>query len=72
VIDCGESEGEIAAAIERALSSDFREGIEGQALPYGVGDASTAICRVLRDTPLGADLLQKHFHDLPVPAERSE
>ena len=72
VIDCGESEAEIAAAIETALSSAFRDGIGGQALPYGVGDASAAISRVLREVLLGADLLQKHFHDLPVPAELSE
>ena len=72
VIDCGESEAEIAAAIDTALSSAFRDRIDGQALPYGVGDASTAIGRVLREITLGADLLQKHFHDLPVPAELSE
>lgn len=72
VIDCGGAEAEIAAAIERALSPEFRDGIEGQALLYGVGDASTAICRVLRETPLGSELLQKRFHDLPVPAELGE
>ena len=68
VIDCGESEAEIAHAIETALSPGFLAQIEGQALPYGVGDASPAVCRVLREAPLGDALLQKHFHDLPQPA----
>ncbi len=68
VIDCATSEAEIADAIETALSPAFRAQTGGQALPYGVGDASPAVCRVLRETPLGDALLKKHFHDLPLPA----
>ena len=63
VIDCGESEAEIVQAIDTALSPGFGALIEGQELPYGVGDASPAVCRVLRETPLGESLLQKRFHD---------
>ena len=68
VIDCGESETEIAEAIETALSPAFRERIEGQELPYGVGEASPAVCHALRDVELGGALLQKHFYDLSLPA----
>jgi UDP-hydrolysing UDP-N-acetyl-D-glucosamine 2-epimerase len=67
VIDCDELEEEIVAAIETALSSGFRDRIKGQVLPYGIGDASPAICRVLRKATLNDGLLQKHFHDISVP-----
>ena len=65
VIDCDGSESEIVQAIETALSPEFRAQIEGQVMPYGVGDASPVVSRLLRETPLGDDLLRKQFYDFP-------
>ncbi len=53
----------IRAAIEIALSPAFRARFAGARNPYGTGNAAEAIVATLRDTPLDARLMQKHFHD---------
>jgi hypothetical protein len=69
VIDCAEDADAIATAIEKALSPSFRADLVGMSLPYGEGDTSRKIVDVLRDTPLGDELVMKHFFDLPWTGE---
>jgi UDP-hydrolysing UDP-N-acetyl-D-glucosamine 2-epimerase len=64
VIDCGEREEEIAAAIGKALSRPFRESLKKVVSPYGEGNASAKIKSFLKQVSLD-DVLMKHFHDLP-------
>jgi UDP-hydrolysing UDP-N-acetyl-D-glucosamine 2-epimerase len=65
VIDCGNDAREIAAAIGRATSPEFRAGLHGLKNPYGDGTASPRIAAVLRSVPLDDRLLRKRFVDLP-------
>jgi UDP-N-acetylglucosamine 2-epimerase (non-hydrolysing) len=65
VIDCEPESGAIVAAIERAVSADFRASLKGLINPYGNGHAAERIVRVLREIPLDAKLIEKRFYDLP-------
>jgi len=62
VIDCPEERGEIAAAIRRALSGDFREKLPQVRSLYGAGGASREIARILLETALDG-LVRKQFHN---------
>jgi len=68
VIDCGDSAEEIQAALDRALSAEFREHCRGVQNIYGDGHAAGRIVQVLRTTALTERLLIKSFHDLPESA----
>lgn len=70
VIDCGETAGEIAAAIERANGSEHR-GVcaRGESL-YGYGDASGKIRDILATWPL-ENLGTKPFFDIPAMQQGS-
>ena len=63
VIDTGCDRAEIAAALLRALSSDFREGLAGLTNPYGDGRASERILEVIGKAPGGRKLTIKRFTD---------
>lgn len=65
VIDCSEDADEIATAIERALSTEFKASLEGGALPSGDGEPAKRIVEVLRQTELGNTLIMKRFFDIP-------
>lgn len=65
VIDCGETEQAIAAAIGRALDPGFRAGLDPALTPYGLPGAARRIRDVLRTYPLDG-ILMKSFYDLPV------
>lgn len=67
VITCGGTEAEIVAAIERALTPEFRAVAAEGVTHFGRGGASAAIKRVLKEAPLDA-ILRKTFHDLRGPA----
>ena len=61
VIDCAADAASIAAAIRRALSAGFREGLARTASLYGAGNASAAIvARLKSDLPR----VQKPFFDI--------
>lgn len=61
VIDCAADAGSIAAAIRRALSAEFREGLARTVSLYGAGNASAAIvARLKSDLPR----VQKPFFDI--------
>ena len=68
VVDCGDTPAEIHAAVERALSAEFRAGLAGVESPYGDGHAVPRMMRLLADQPLGTGAVRKRFRDLPVPA----
>lgn len=63
VIDCAEEKGAIVAAIQKALSEDFRQGLEDTVIPHSDGNIAVRIKNVLRDVPLEG-LFQKQFFDL--------
>ena len=64
IIDAPAETSAISAAIQRALSSDFRESLHSMTNPYGDGTAATSIARVLSTVPLD-DLLIKQSPPLP-------
>lgn len=54
----------IIGGIARALSPEFRAGLQSVASVYGQGNASRAIAQVLKKVDL-AGLARKQFHDVP-------
>ena len=68
VIDVGYPRAEVRAGLRRALDPAFRASLDGLVNPYGDGHAAARIVHRLVTEPLGAALLQKRFHDLPMPA----
>ena len=50
IIDCGDNAQDIAASIQRALSSEFLATASSTPLPYGKGDAASSIIQVLQST----------------------
>jgi UDP-hydrolysing UDP-N-acetyl-D-glucosamine 2-epimerase len=65
IIDTPDEPGAIETAIRRALSPEFKKSLSQMENPYGKGDASEQILRVLKTVPLDGSLLRKHFHDIP-------
>ncbi len=63
VIHCSEEQGEIRAAMTRAMSADHKRLAAARQTPYGSGGAAAAIVRLLASTPLDG-ILQKRFYDL--------
>jgi UDP-hydrolysing UDP-N-acetyl-D-glucosamine 2-epimerase len=63
VIDAEPTRDAIAAAIDRARSTSFREGLEELENPYGDGHASERIVETLRSVSIDRDLLVKRFVD---------
>jgi UDP-hydrolysing UDP-N-acetyl-D-glucosamine 2-epimerase len=68
VIDCGDSAAEISAALEQALSPEFRQHCRNVRNIYGDGHAASRIVERLKGAELNERLLIKSFHDLPVDA----
>ena len=64
VINCDTDTGSIIAAINRALSLDFRNSIMHQSCPYGDGNASEKIVEILKGYPLDKGCIIKSFYDL--------
>jgi len=59
VIDAASEADAILRAIEKGLSTDFRESLKGMTNPYGDGRASEKIAEILCRLPLGDELLIK-------------
>lgn len=67
VIDCGYGQAEIAAAIEKARSTEFKALARTVKNPYAGEDNGTSSVKmkeILKTYPLTDDLLRKKFHDL--------
>lgn len=60
VLRCACRAADILAAIEQAFTLDC----SGAMNPYGDGETSSRILRILKEWPDPKSLLQKHFHDL--------
>ncbi len=65
VIDCENDIEDISGAIQKAISRDFREKIASMENPYGKGNASQAIYKILKSIKL-EKLIQKTFFNLPI------
>jgi UDP-N-acetylglucosamine 2-epimerase len=64
VIDVPECKKEfITNAIEKALSVEFKNSLEGMKNPYGEGYASRKIVEKLKTIPLNEKLIKKKFND---------
>ncbi len=59
IIDVPAEADAILAGLQRAFSDAFGNGLRGMTNPYGDGQASAAIARILAETPLGTTLLHK-------------
>lgn len=64
VIHCGDGIDDITACIRKAISPDFKKSILLMENPYGNGDASQAIYKILKTLELDG-LIQKTFFNLP-------
>ena len=64
VLDAAANAAEILAAIGKARSPEFRASLKGMTNPYGDGEASEQIVRVLTQVRLGAGLLLKRAVNL--------
>lgn len=63
VIHCGDSADEIAAAIDKALSEEFKTIAARRENPYFRPDTPRLIADIILNTPL-EQLIPKHFHDI--------
>lgn len=63
VIDCVENTRDIALALSRAMSSDFKALASRRETPYGIQGAGKRVAEVLRWVDLES-ILVKRFHDL--------
>lgn len=59
VLDAPAETASIIAAIQRALSVEFRSGLHGMANPYGEGTAAETIAQVLATAPLDGILVKQ-------------
>lgn len=67
VINCRPEKGDILRALEKACSQDFRRVAAGAVNPYGDGNTSGKICRIIKDTLRSGKIdLKKKFYDIPV------
>ena len=71
VIDAPADAAAIGAALQRALSPEFRESLAGMTNPYGDGAAAKTIARVLVSVPLDG-LLVKQAVPVPQTAEAAQ
>ena len=64
VIDVNVDAEDIYQGILRGLQDDFKNSLVGLQNPYGDGKATGRILEVLKNIPLGSELLQKRFIDM--------
>ena len=65
VVDCETKSPSILAAIHSALKYKSTASMRNVKLPYGEGDTVSLILQVLKENPLGKELLMKTFNDVP-------
>lgn len=64
VINCEPKAGDIRAALEKALSGEFRSGLAEMVNPYGEGEVSEKILAEIKRELSGPISLKKEFYDL--------
>jgi UDP-hydrolysing UDP-N-acetyl-D-glucosamine 2-epimerase len=69
VIGVGYSRAEVLEGITRAVSPDFRAGLQDLVNPYGDGHAAERIVGKLKETNIDEKLLLKRFYDNQVMAD---
>ena len=62
IIDADCVSNDIASAIEQAMTPSFRESLTGMTNPYGDGDTSGRVVKILESVDFAA-LTYKPFHD---------
>jgi UDP-hydrolysing UDP-N-acetyl-D-glucosamine 2-epimerase len=67
IIDAAPEAKAILEALREARSAEFREALRGMTNPYGDGDASEKIVKVLTTVPLSKELLQKRHASMSTP-----
>jgi UDP-hydrolysing UDP-N-acetyl-D-glucosamine 2-epimerase len=67
IIDAAPEAKAILEALREARSAEFREALRGMTNPYGDGDASEKIVKVLTTVPLSKELLQKRHASMSIP-----
>jgi GDP/UDP-N,N'-diacetylbacillosamine 2-epimerase (hydrolysing) len=65
VVSCAATRQDVADALRRALTPEFRRSLAQVPSPYGEGDVSRRILEVLAAAPDGRALRNKRFVDLP-------
>ena len=63
IINVAPTKGEIQEGIARAVSPEFRAGLDDLINPYGDGTASDLIVNALKNVTLDDSFLKKTFHD---------
>lgn len=69
VVDIGCGREEIASAVRRAISSEFRQTLRGLANPHGDGHGAERIIARLSEVELDTRLVRKRFHDSAAPGQ---
>ncbi|MDY2912604.1 MAG: UDP-N-acetylglucosamine 2-epimerase, partial [Agathobacter sp.] len=64
VITCGEKSGEIAKALNKAVSSSFKNSIKKISSPYGSGGVSEKIVNILKTSDLSNERIMKKFYNI--------
>ena len=64
VINCDSNKSSIVNAINKAISSKFKDSLIGMQNPYGDGDASKRIISVLKSIKIDRFLTMKSFYNL--------
>jgi UDP-N-acetylglucosamine 2-epimerase (non-hydrolysing)/GDP/UDP-N,N'-diacetylbacillosamine 2-epimerase (hydrolysing) len=64
VIDCEESAAAITKALDSALSIEFQKVAASGETFFGSGGSSKQIMQILKEFPLGEEILIKRFHDI--------
>lgn len=64
VITCGEKSGEIAKALNKAVSPSFKNSIKKISSPYGSGGVSEKIVNILKTYDLSNERIMKKFYNI--------
>lgn len=64
VITCGEKSGEIVKALNKAVSSSFKNSIKKMCSPYGNGGVSEKIVNILKTSDLSNERIMKKFYNI--------
>jgi len=64
ILDCKENTDDIVFAVKKAISPGFQKALKNTRSPYGEGNTSLKIKKILKTVNL-KNVLMKRFYDLP-------